>query len=214
MSDGLAAILKELIVIERPLKNMCGLCITIYNIFNCTDILCISSSGIWNKLIIKKVEILLAEVLLVVDLDIHVLNRSKENVDTTGARNELEDVVLLFVNRLKLVCRDFLLDSSRRLNEDLDVSNCNNILSVHEGHAHNRSTSDSGGSISAEHLRSEHTVLNGSEVSLIRYRSTDLVVLYKLELPVKAEFLKLSALKLNAFIIIKDVSGYDRLKIK
>ena len=85
---------------------------------------------------------------------------------------------------------------------------------MHEGHAYNRSTSDRGLSISAEHLRSEHTVLNGSEVSLIRYRSTDLVVLYKLELPVEAEFLKLFVLKLIAFIIIKGVSCYDRLKIK
>ncbi len=161
--------------------------------------------------IIEAMELLSRHTDLVVDLHVHVLDRGQQGISGAASETELILEVVFGVEVSLFTVGD----------EDLQVSIGNNVITVLEGDADDRSTTDSGDTRGGEHLRSEDTILEGDKVSLVGEGridfSTDAVVLDNLESEGQTESLKFGDGQFLVLVIrgsLQRVGSDDRLEIE
>ena len=194
--DGniLASILPEILRTELPNDHVGTLDRVHDRVADSTDGVTLRISGNNDsEAVIESVEVILAVLGRVVKLLVHVLNSGHEHVTLAV---EVEYILASVVERIP--SRNEVIGSvSILLDEDLDVSDVDDVLTVHELDTDDRSTADSGGTVDIVNGGLEDTILNLelivvlNEVGLVGLRESDLVVLDNLILEVEAELFHL-----------------------
>ena len=149
--------------------------------------------------IVGSVELILADTFHVIDKLVHILDSGPESI---AFATEAEDVLTLRIDlaavladRDKFIGRIIL---NLLGDEDLDVSDLDDILTVHELDTDDRSTADSSSTSGFESPRSEDTAIESYKLILRSDRSSDLVVLDNLIDEGKASSLHVSSSHLGA----------------
>ena len=194
--DRLASVLPELLSGESPLDDMGTLDRIDALVLDGADDRLLSKRRN-HQAVIQGVEGLLRKVHRVVDLEVHVLDSSEQGVTAS----EVEDVLTVV---LSIPSRDkFDLRIVRLLDEDLDVSDIDDVLAMHELHTDDRSTADGGGTGLIVGSREEDAFLSDAvivdEVHLVGLRLARDEVLDNLILELKTKGLHLLFGHLLAF---------------